>query len=38
MRVDGITLPLRTIREARLPTERQWLEAISEHITALAKS
>ena len=36
MRVDGVSLPLRPVRDARFPTERQWLEAISLRMTGLA--
>ena len=36
MRVDGVSLPLRPIRDSSFPTERQWLEAISQRLTGLA--
>ena len=37
MRIDGVSLPLRPIRSSRFLTERQWLEAISQRMTALAR-
>jgi formylmethanofuran dehydrogenase subunit B len=36
MRVDGVSLPVISIRPTSLPTERQWLEAICQQLTSLA--
>jgi formylmethanofuran dehydrogenase subunit B len=33
-RIDGVSVHLRPIRSARLPTERQWLEAINQFISS----
>jgi len=38
MRIDGVSLPLRPVRTSPHMTERQWLEAISQHMTALAST
>jgi formylmethanofuran dehydrogenase subunit B len=35
VRTDGVALPLRPVREARFPTERQWLEAIILQLRSL---
>ncbi len=38
MRVDGVSLPLRAVRDPRFLTEREWLEAISQYMTALGST
>jgi formylmethanofuran dehydrogenase subunit B len=38
VRMDGVVLPLRPVREARFPTEREWLEGIEQRILALRKT
>ncbi len=38
MRVDGVSLPLRAVRTSAHLTERQWLEAISQGMTALGST
>ena len=38
MRVDGVSLPLRPVRASPFLSERQWLEAISQHMTSLAST
>jgi formylmethanofuran dehydrogenase subunit B len=35
MRVDGVSLPLRPIRSSQFPTERQWVEELSQEIASL---
>lgn len=38
VRSDGVALPLRPVRDARFPTEREWLRAIHEKIDSLMKT
>ncbi len=37
-RTDGVSLPLRPVRSSRFPTQRQWLQAISQRMTPEANT